>query len=183
MKIKLLSLFLSLIASLLFTARGQTSYETIYRFIDRDSSNKVVESESKTETEVQNGITQIIKETYFVQGKEISKYRYLQNQKAFDKFSDRSGTPYRLITFDLDSVKISDYIMIGSCRCGFYYLFYPNGKLKISGEYHELTDEELQVKNQKKGDCNPAKNGTWTYYDSNGNKIKTEQYVNGELIE
>ncbi|MFC2114222.1 hypothetical protein ACFLRI_02620 [Bacteroidota bacterium] len=48
---------------------------------------------------------------------------------------------------------------------GPYFYYYENGKLKIQGFYKR-----------------DKKHQTWTYYDENGNKIKEEEYMDGEMV-
>jgi antitoxin component YwqK of YwqJK toxin-antitoxin module len=49
---------------------------------------------------------------------------------------------------------------------GPYFYYYENGKIKIHGNY----------KNDKK-------DGDWKFYDEQGKLIKTEKYLNGELVQ
>ena len=70
------------------------------------------------------------------------------------------------------------------CYCGFYREYYSNGKIKINGQYHKLTESER--KKRKIGiadfDCVNEKCGKWVYYDNKGYIIKTEEYKFGELV-
>ena len=171
---KVLQISSLFIFGFLFLATGQ-SYETIYEFITRDSTIAPT-NESSITTANNRGKTIVLTESYFINGVRVSKYMNDQNQKAFNKRSARDSIPYRLISFDLDSVKISDCIMYGFCHVGYYYVFHPNGKLKIRGAYREMSLDEIRSKKLPYGDCNPIKIGKWIYYDKNGAELSVEEH-------
>ena len=68
--------------------------------------------------------------------------------------------------------------------------YYDNGILRYKGQlvkgsyegvwnyYHP--DGNLEIETNFK---NNERDGIWTYFDNEGNLIKTERYINGELIE
>jgi antitoxin component YwqK of YwqJK toxin-antitoxin module len=54
----------------------------------------------------------------------------------------------------------------GTKKDGAYFKYFENGKLEITGYYKK-----------------DKKSGLWKYYDIQGNIVRTENYLNGELVE
>ncbi|HYV92230.1 MAG TPA: hypothetical protein VE978_10620 [Chitinophagales bacterium] len=158
-----------------FQTIAQSNVKTVYQFCDRDKPYEAAESIERSYTNDGK-----LKEICSFNGRIVTKFMYDQNRIA-DSAIYYASLPYRLVKFDLDSIKISEYLTLRGCYYGFYYTFYSNGKLKTSGQYHVLTDQELAELHQKKGDCNAVQDGKWIYYDISGNEMRAEEFVRGKL--
>jgi antitoxin component YwqK of YwqJK toxin-antitoxin module len=57
---------------------------------------------------------------------------------------------------------------------------YPNGKIKVKGQYKVPPKDILGKNMYDSGYCRQT--GEWKYYKENGDLEKTEVYKDGELI-
>lgn len=114
---------------------------------------------------------------YICNGNEVTKKKYLE----FKRFWNAAGAckPCLLYTYnDKDQLKYVAF-QYQDCLCGEYKEYYPEGNLKVEGQFKIIQSnnyENLNIRNQ----CN-VREGIWTYYFENGVTEKTETYVDGKL--
>lgn len=114
---------------------------------------------------------------YICNGNEVTKKKYLE----FKRFWNAAGAckPCLLYTYDdKDQLKYVAY-QYQDCLCGAYEEYYPEGTLKLEGQFKKIQSgnyENLNIRNQ----CN-VRDGIWTYYFENGVVEKTETYIDGKL--
>lgn len=114
---------------------------------------------------------------YMCNGAEITKKKYLE----YKQFWNAAGAckPCLLYTYDdKDQLKYVAY-QYQDCLCGSYEEYYQDGKLKVQGQFINVSSDNMDVINNRKV-CN-KRDGIWTYYLPNGVTEKTETYVNGVL--
>lgn len=116
--------------------------------------------------------------------------KYLINNKPTDretfyKFKKTQSNivnckPCFLKRFDANENLIMESLCYGDLPFGIYTTFYPNGNVKIRGKYNENnTGDWTKLIERGFG----KKEGTWIYYDENGNILKTEKYSENKLID
>lgn len=112
---------------------------------------------------------------FWVDKKEVDKKTY----DMFDSYwsnVDRCKPCY-LKTYEKDGRLTKEGVQYGDCQIGSWIEYYPNGKVKIKGQFKE-NDTNDWVEIWTKGLCS-VKHGMWVHYDNEGNIIGMEKYVNG----
>ncbi|WP_299116454.1 toxin-antitoxin system YwqK family antitoxin [uncultured Winogradskyella sp.] len=108
----------------------------------------------------------------------IKKLKFRDTEKlTIIEYKD-NGVKYKKAVYSLDNLKFKtvtkyhsngNIILIANYDNGIvtgeFQKFYENGNSKSKGVYNKMKKE-----------------GTWKYYDENGNFIKEEFYKNGELV-
>lgn len=123
--------------------------------------------------------TQGGKARYKVNDKGVNKSTYDKYHNAFMDMMD--CCPCILKTYDEKEVLLSESISCGDCKVGYYKEFYPNGKLKIHGEYKENpTGNWNDI--LKRGYCYML-DGKWLYYNIHGHINYIEIWEDGNFIE
>ncbi len=116
---------------------------------------------------------------YMCNGAEVTKSRYME-MKRFWNAAD-ACQPCLLYTYNnKDQLKYVAY-QYENCLCGEYKEYYPEGQLKVEGQFRENLTGNWE--NLKQRNLCSVRNGTWTYYLENGNVEKIEVYVDGKLKE
>ena len=120
------------------------------------------------------------KAVYKLDGKKISKSTYEKYKPNWDILE--SCCPCLLKYYDKNEILLREIVSCTDCRVGDYKEFYPNGKLKISGQYKENNSGNWDWKTiQKRGYCS-VPNGKWTYFNKKGDTLYSEFWKNGEFI-
>jgi antitoxin component YwqK of YwqJK toxin-antitoxin module len=116
---------------------------------------------------------------YYVNGMQVDKMIYDRYQIQADNFL--SCKPCYLKSYDINDVLVRASQSYGDCTVGISIEYYPNGGVKILGHYKQ-NDSNDWTNIYQRGFCS-VRSGKWTYYDSNGKIIKTENYKDGKLSE
>jgi antitoxin component YwqK of YwqJK toxin-antitoxin module len=114
---------------------------------------------------------------YICNGNEVTKKKYVE----FKRFWNAAGAckPCLLYTYDdKDQLKYVAY-QYQDCLCGSYKEYYPEGSLKVEGQFKKIQSDNFENLNPR-NQCN-VRDGIWTYYFENGVTEKTETYVDGKL--
>lgn len=124
-----------------------------------------------TETVSENG--SII---YKAGGKVIDKV-------TFDKYAEARKNPENckpciLETYDANEILVSKAVKYKDCPVGYWYNYYPSGKIKTIGHYRE-NESDVWDPLWDAGYC--MKHGTWTEYDEKGKVKSFETYDFGNL--
>lgn len=118
------------------------------------------------------------KVTYYVNCREVSEAVYMKYKKGFDNLGN--CTPCILKHFSEDDQLTALAVQYTDCRVGYYYEYYPGGKIKVAGHYKMNTTRSWKNLWNRKF-CS-VRHGTWMYYRSDGSVEKTEQYDNDVLL-
>lgn len=115
---------------------------------------------------------------YFVNGEEVRKIIY----DSYKKFWDNIGKckPCFLRTYNTDDILVREGVQFMDCGVGSFREYYPSGVTKIIGSYKINKTGNWEQLFQK-GYCRMV--GKWTYYGPAGNVLKTEDYIDGQLVE
>lgn len=113
--------------------------------------------------------------TYWVNRKSVDKKTYDMYDHYWSNV-DRCK-PCFLQTFEIDGRLTKEGVQYGDCQIGAWTEYYPNGKVKLKGQFKE-NDTNDWVEIWTKGFCS-VKHGVWAYYDNEGNLIGMEKYANG----
>lgn len=116
---------------------------------------------------------------YFVNCKEVSQTEYLKYKEANDRIKECK--PCYMKTLDSSGVLLRTAVQYGDCIVGNWTEYYPDGKIKVTGQYKE-NDTGNWNNLWKRGYCS-RKEGEWCYYDENGNITKKEKYKDDKLVE
>lgn len=116
---------------------------------------------------------------YMCNGKEVTKQKYSDYKLFWNSMG--ACQPCLLYTYnDKNELKHIAY-QYEDCLCGEYKEFYPEGNIKIQGQFMQNpTNTWENIKS--KGVCS-KRDGKWTYYTEEGNVLKVETYTGGKLIE
>lgn len=160
-------IFLSLFISSAFFAQKDDT-KSIYKDLPVKKFYTV-----STETVSENGNT-----VYKAGGKVIDKTTY-------DKYNEsrknlENCKPCVLETYDAGEKLVSKAVKYKDCPVGFWYNYYPSGKIKTIGHYRE-NESDIWDPLWDAGYC--MKHGTWTEYNEKGKVIKKELYNFGNLKE
>ncbi len=117
---------------------------------------------------------------YTLNGREIGKYTY---QKLLAKFNQgwdnlKTCTPCILKFYDENMKLLRKAIQYTDCPIGYFIVYYPNGKPKIIGHYKENSTGNWTTAFP----CS-KEDGTWTYFNSYGQKIYAEYWKDGEFLQ
>lgn len=113
------------------------------------------------------------KVTYTVNGKGVSKAEY-EKYDTWDALA--SCCPCILRDYDEHDVLISEAVACTDCLVGYYKGFYPNGSLKVKGQFKEhASDDWTHI------DCH-VPDGKWLYYNKRGKVKKIEFWDEGEFV-
>ena len=120
------------------------------------------------------------KAVYELDGKKISKSTYDKYKPNWNNLE--SCCPCLLKYYDKNDILLREIVSCTDCGVGDFKEFYPNGKLKISGQYKENNSGNWDWKTiQKRGYCS-VPNGKWTYFNKKGDTLYSEFWKNGEFI-
>ncbi len=126
-----------------------------------------------TETLTENG-----KEVYKADGKIIDKAtydKYVEGRKSLE-----TCKPCVLETYNAEGKMLNKAVKYLDCPVGFWYNYYPSGKIKTIGHYRE-NESDIWDPLWNAGFC--VKHGTWTEYNEKGKVISFELYDFGNLKE
>ena len=118
------------------------------------------------------------KTTYEIDDKRVDKATY---EKYNDTWKNmETCKPCILETFDINEKLLHRAVHYTDCAVGQWIEYYADGKIKMIGHYKE-NDTGNWKNAYNRGYCS-VKHGIWTYFDKNGNTIKTEQYIDNILV-
>lgn len=83
-------------------------------------------------------------------------------------------------TYDDNETLLSVGMQYKWCQAGVYTGYYPDGKIKVTGQYKTNTTGK-PGKPTSSAFCG-IKEGIWTSYSQTGEVTKTELYKNGVLV-
>lgn len=116
---------------------------------------------------------------YMCNGNEVTRQKYLE----YKRFWDAAGAckPCLLYTYnDKDQLKYVAF-QYEDCLCGSYVEYYPDGGMKVQGQFKQNTNDVWQ--NIKSMDVCNIRDGLWTYYTETGEVLRVETYVDGKIID
>ena len=120
------------------------------------------------------------KAIYELDGKKISKSTYEKYKPNWDILE--SCCPCLLKYYDKNDILLREIVSCTDCGVGDFKEFYPNGKVKLSGQYKENNSGNWDWKTiQKRGYCS-VPSGKWTYFNKKGDTLYSEFWKNGEFI-
>ena len=93
----------------------------------------------------------------------------------------KTCTPCMVKTYDAKDNLISIGMQYKWCQSGVYTGYYPNGKIKMTGQYKTNSTGRSDKPSSSSAHCG-IKEGTWTYYNETGEITKTELYKNGVAV-
>jgi antitoxin component YwqK of YwqJK toxin-antitoxin module len=118
------------------------------------------------------------KSTYEVNGKKASKAKYDKYHSTWKNME--TCCPCILKSYDENDVLLREAVSCQDCNVGSFKEFYPNGKVKLSGQYKENpTGDWKNIQNR--GYCS-VKEGIWTYFNQKGDTLYSEVWKNGAFI-
>jgi len=119
------------------------------------------------------------KTTYKVNNRIVPKDKYDKYHNAWKNM--KSCCPCILKSYDVNDVLQSEAVSCTDCGVGYYKEFYPNGKLKLKGQFKENhTNNWKDI--YKRGYCSVL-DGKWLYYNNKGQINYIEIWDNGNFIE
>jgi len=157
---------------------GQTVYQKIIKYCDRDSSST---SCCGSYTGYDDGAGH-----FFINKKQVTKKVYDNIiKKESESIELKCHAPYILITLDIDGDTISKALKESFFNyCGLFIEYYKNGKIKTKGNYYNYSRQERDEFTNRNYDMPlNVKDGEWLYYNDGGILIKKETYKKGVLIE
>jgi antitoxin component YwqK of YwqJK toxin-antitoxin module len=110
---------------------------------------------------------------------ETGKRSYEQYKMLWDNIE--ICTPCYLKSYDVKNILVSEGEQYQDCTVGIWKEYYPNGRLKIRGQYKRNNTEDWKAL-YKRNLCE-QKDGEWIYYHVNGGIIKREMYKDNVLVE
>ena len=109
---------------------------------------------------------------YYVNDKLVDKRTYDNYQYLFDNLS--KCKPCFLKVYNEDDVLVRTAQQYSDCPVGTWTEFYPNGKVKVEGQYKRNGQGRWEQQDYRLI-CS-IEEGSWKYYDERGNLIKVEKY-------
>ena len=111
------------------------------------------------------------KDEYSLNNKKISAEDYQHYHQVWHNIG--LCKPCYLQVYDENEILIRTSVQYTDCPVGEWKEYYPDGKIKIEGQYKQNSSGDWQNISQN-GYCRQV--GAWKYYDTSGNVIKTETY-------
>ncbi len=168
MNIKFIVLFIFLIANLL-SLHSQEDSNSVYQDLEIRKFYSVGKSSSTVGSQT----------TYKVNGKTVSASTYNKYHSTWDNMS--TCCPCILKSYDENDVLLTEAVSCTDCGVGYYKEFYPNGNLKLKGNFKENpTNDWNDI--YKRGYCN-VQDGKWLHYNEKGQITYIEIWDEGKFIE
>ena len=119
------------------------------------------------------------KTTYKVNNKIVTQEKY---DKYHGTWKDmETCCPCILKSYNENDILLSEAVSCTDCVVGYYKEFYPNGKLKLKGQFKENPTNNWEDI-YKRGYCS-VEDGKWLYYNNKGQINYIEIWDNGNFIE
>ncbi|MBX3256636.1 MAG: hypothetical protein KF862_21045 [Chitinophagaceae bacterium] len=115
---------------------------------------------------------------YFVNGEEVEKRIYDRYRIPWQNFT--KCKPCVLKTYDVNNVLVSISTQYQDCGVGKYTAFYPDGSVKVKGQYRQNNTGNWNNL-YTKGYCSVME-GDWFYYSALGHLLKIDTYEDGKLV-
>ena len=120
------------------------------------------------------------KPEYKLDGKNVSKETYDKYKSTWSNL--QSCCPCLLKYYDKNEILLREIVSCTDCGVGNFKEFYPNGKVKLSGQFKENNSGDWTISTlQQRGFCS-IPDGKWTYFDKKGDTLYSEFWKNGEFI-
>ena len=147
---------------------GQAVTSTIYKGLERKKFYSVSGSSS-----TRNDIT-----TYKINDKDVDESTYNKYMSTWKNME--TCCPCILESYDENDVLLSESIACTDCGVGWFKEYYPNGKLRLTGQYKENpTGNWKDIWNKQY--CN-VEAGEWIYYNENGERTYSEFWNDGVFV-
>lgn len=149
-------------------AKGQTEADSVYsllkpiKFYNLTSSFDTISGELNYEL-------------YDIKRRGFSAWKYGRASKKLN-----NCCPCLIQYYDQKKKLILEDVICGECNVGISKTYYPNGKLKESGQYktsQSVTFTEIF----EEGNCS-VKEGNWLYFNPQGELLYTELWKDGEFV-
>lgn len=115
---------------------------------------------------------------YMANGKEITKEQYEKYKEHWD-ISEKCR-PCRLHTYNENGILQNVALQYTDCLVGSYKEYYPDGKLKVEGQFRSNTSSDWS--NLRMRNLCSVKEGEWKYYETSGKLVLVEFYELGKLV-
>ncbi len=99
--------------------------------------------------------------------------KYIDNYKMVSGYLD-SGKFFWMKLYDTKERLIYEGLKYSDCTVGPFICYYPNGKVKMKGQYAGYSYSEKNGYELKK--CSGTKSGVWEYYDEKGMLTEKENH-------
>jgi len=96
---------------------------------------------------------------------DVDKEKYISNQKIVDEYMDNQKF-FWIKLYDINDQLQFEGLKYSDCCIGPFICYWPNGKIKLKGQYNGYTFSEK--KGYKIKECSGKETGTWEYFDENG---------------
>lgn len=147
---------------------GQRDTGTVYKNLETRKSYAV-------NLISRNGEGKII---YEVNGKKVSKQVYDKYHSTWKNMV--TCCPCILKSYDENDILLRESVSCADCEVGWFKDYFPNGNLKLKGNYKE--NPTGNWKNiWDRGYCN-VPDGEWIYFNENGETLYSEFWDNGVFI-
>jgi hypothetical protein len=100
------------------------------------------------------------------------KDKYYENFKLVNKYLDQKKF-FWIKLYDTDETLLYEGLKYSDCMLGPFICYYPNGSIRMKGEYSGARKTSRGGYVMKK--CSGKPIGTWEYYDESGTLVKTEK--------
>jgi antitoxin component YwqK of YwqJK toxin-antitoxin module len=153
---------------------AQSDTSSVYKNLETKKFYRV-QTELTTNT---GGVT-----VYKVEGKIVDKATFKKYHLDIDEFG--RCCPCLAKWYNINGVLICEEVACTDCRVGSYKEFYPNGKIKVKGQYKET--KGISYSEETKNDWNAdtvceITTGKWTYFSNKGDTLYHEYWKNGQFI-
>jgi len=101
------------------------------------------------------------------------KQKYIDNHIANSKYLNENIF-FWIKLYNTNEELIYEGLKYGDCRIGKFICYWPNGKIKLTGEYNGYSYSTKTGYKIKK--CAGKKKGDWIYYDENEKQEKLIKY-------
>jgi antitoxin component YwqK of YwqJK toxin-antitoxin module len=153
----------------LYTSRSYSQNDT-----SPNTVSKLDTIESYTNIRIINGPG-----GFFVNDKRISKREYDRYSEILENTISKCR-PCWIKNYTLEGILVSEGAYYSECLVGVYIEYYENGVRKIIGHYKEnFTGNWANI--VERNLC-AVRHGLWTYFNRNGAVYKTENYIDGKLV-
>ena len=168
MNIKFAILFIFVITNFL-SLHAQEDSDSVYKDLEIRKFYSVGTSSSTNGSQT----------TYKVNGKTVSAAIYNKYESTWDNMSN--CCPCILKSYDENDILLTEAVSCTDCGVGYYKKFYPNGNLKLKGNFKENPTKDWNDI-YKRGYCS-VQDGKWLHYNDKGQITYIEIWDEGEFIE
>lgn len=113
-----------------------------------------------------------------IEEKVVSKETFKKYFKTWENIE--KCTPCIMLTYDINDKLIAKGIQYGECQVGYWIEYFPNGKVKLVGQYKENATGNWN-NFLKENNCQKEE-GIFTFYNANGEELYSEFWKDGQFI-